>query len=141
MLRDIILYLLQRAGWRGLSKTRLMKLLFLVDAYAVEELGRPVTGVEWRRWYFGPFSKEVLEELEELEYEGLVVEERGEGYTVYLLDPSVAVEPRLPERIRGIVDRVLGEWGRLPLDELLAKLYERYGIRSYSLGERITWRR
>jgi len=118
----------------------LMKLLFLVDAYAVEELGGPVTGVEWRRWYFGPFSKEVLEVLEELEYEGVVVEESGEGYTVYLLNPALDIKPSLPEHIRRIVDRVLEEWGRMPLERLLAKLYERYNIHSYSLGEKIEWR-
>ncbi len=42
---DLLLYIVSRFP-RGIGRTRLMKLLFLVDAVAAERLGRVVSGVE-----------------------------------------------------------------------------------------------
>lgn len=132
MLSDILVYLVSRFP-RGAGRTRLMKLLFLVDAVASRELGRPVTGVDWRRWLYGPFSREVLDVLDELVLEGRLVADPGPEVRYMALDEP----PELPVEVRRIVDRVVDEYGFLPLKELLRRVYENYGIERFDLGERI----
>jgi hypothetical protein len=132
LLHDIILYIVSRFP-RGVGRTRLMKLLFLVDAFSARELGRGVTGVEWRRWRYGPFSREVLDALDELVDAGLLAVDVGpEARYVALREP-----PALPEEVRRVVDRVVEEYGFLPLRELLSRVYEEYGISGLGMGERI----
>jgi len=132
VLSDIVLYLVSRFP-RGAGRTRIMKLLFLVDAEARKELGRPVTGVEWRRWLYGPFSREVLEVLDELVIEGRLASDPGPETRYKALDEP----PELPGEVRRIVDRVVGEYGFLPLRELLRRVYESYGVDRLGLGEKI----
>lgn len=43
----------------SLPKTKLVKLLYLIDVNAVRRLGRPITGIEWRYWHYGPYSPEI----------------------------------------------------------------------------------
>jgi len=111
----------------------LMKLLFLVDAAALRELGRSLSGVEWRRWRFGPFSKDVLKTLDSLVDEGLLAVDPGpEMRYIALVEP-----PKIPEDVRRVVDRVIDEYGFLPLNKLLEKVYSEFHIREKGMGERI----
>ncbi|ACB40085.1 Panacea domain-containing protein [Pyrobaculum neutrophilum] len=131
-LRDLVLYVVSRFP-KGVGRTRLMKMLFLVDMYAGEGLGRSLTGVDWFRWKFGPFSREVLDVLDELEKEGLVAVDLGpERRYIALAEPEA-----LPDDVRRVVDRVVAEYGFKPLRELLAEVYERFKINERELGERI----
>lgn len=111
----------------------MMKLLFLVDAAALRELGRSLSGVEWRRWRFGPFSKDVLKTLDSLVDEGLLAVDPGpEMRYIALVEP-----PKIPEDVRRVVDRVIDEYGFLPLNKLLEKVYSEFHIREKGMGERI----
>jgi len=47
---DVLLYLLSKFPY-GVGRMRLMKLLFLIDATA----DKPITGVRWVRYLYGPF--------------------------------------------------------------------------------------
>ncbi len=132
MLYDIILYVVSRFP-RGVGRTRLMKLLFLIDAMATRKLGYSITGIEWRRWRYGPFSREVLDALDNLvKSEKLVLDAGPEIRYRALCDP-----PELSENIRVIVDRVVNEYGFLPLRDLLRRVYEEYNIDKIGLGEKI----
>ncbi|WP_338251856.1 Panacea domain-containing protein [Pyrodictium abyssi] len=134
----MLLYIVSRFP-RGIGRTRLMKLLFLVDAVAAERLGRVVSGVEWRRWRYGPFSKEVLNVLDELVEEALLALDPGpEVRYVALAEP-----PELPGDVKEVVDYVVDRYGFMPLTELLKEVYDRYDIHGMAMGERIIldWRR
>jgi len=73
-LRDIILLIINlhmKYSGRGLGRTKLMKLLFLIDHDAIKEkLGKSVTGLKWYKWFYGPFSNGVYPELNKLLGEG-----------------------------------------------------------------------
>ena len=71
LLHDIILYIASHFP-EGVGRTRLMKLLFLVDAIHSRLYGRTATGLKWVRWYYGPFSREVLDAIDDLYEEGLI---------------------------------------------------------------------
>ena len=132
MASDVLLYVVSRFP-RGVGRTRLMKVLFLVDAMASRSMGDSITGVEWRRWRYGPFSWEVLELLEDLVDEGLLTVDPGPEVRYRAMVDEVS----LPLGVREIVDKVVDEYGFLPLDELLGKVYSEYGIENLGMGEKI----
>lgn len=68
-LRALVPYIVARARERRitLNRTRLVKLLYLVDVESVRTRRKPVTGVEWVFLDFGPHSERLVETLEELE--------------------------------------------------------------------------
>ncbi len=131
-LRDLLLYIISKFP-RGVGRTRLMKIVFLVDALSVKKLGRRLTSVEWRRWHYGPFSKDVLDELDRLVEENSVLVEGGPEVRYFYLDEP----PPLPKDVREVVDEVVREYGFLPLRELLKRVYEEYGVTKVPLGEKI----
>ncbi|ADM27594.1 conserved hypothetical protein [Ignisphaera aggregans DSM 17230] len=132
MLRDVVLYLVSLFP-RGAGRTRIMKLLFLVDAEARKRLGYTVTGVNWRRWFYGPFSRDVLEVLDELVWEGRLAVDSGPEVRYIALDEP----PKLPHEIKEIVDEVVNNYGFTPLRELLKRVYDEYGVEKIGLGEKI----
>ncbi|GAY25390.1 conserved hypothetical protein [Desulfurococcaceae archaeon AG1] len=112
---------------RGVGRTRLMKLLFLVDAISSKELGHRITDIEWKRWVFGPFSREVLDVLDTLvRSERLYVDAGPEVRYIALEEP-----PPLPEDVRRVVDKVIREYGFMPLKMLLTRVYEEYGVKGF----------
>jgi hypothetical protein len=59
--RSVVLYLIAgycRFSGRGITRTRLMKLLFLVDYLYWKRCDRKLTNLEWRTYLFGPFSRD-----------------------------------------------------------------------------------
>jgi len=137
LLRELVLYVVSRFP-RGVGRTRLMKLLFLIDAMSLKELGKRVTGIDWCRWRYGPFSKDVLDALDELvEKDMLAVDSGPEVRYVALSEP-----PKIPMDVKRVVDRVIEEYGFLPLKELLRKVYSEFNIESVRMGDRIIfdWR-
>ncbi len=68
-LASLILYVIReymKLARHGIGRVRLMKILFLIDYLAFKYWGEKITGTKWIRWLFGPFSKEVLDVLDEL---------------------------------------------------------------------------
>jgi hypothetical protein len=64
--RSIVLYLIARCcrvAGKGITRTRLMKLLFLVDYLYWKRCGRKLTNLEWHMYLFGPFSRIFLMSL------------------------------------------------------------------------------
>jgi len=133
-LRDIIMYTISRFPY-GVGRTRLMKVLFLVDAIAGKRLGKKITGLEWFRWHYGPFSPIVLDVLDKLVYEGFVEVDKGPEVRykiIYELDED---KLNIDKEEREIIDRVVEEYGFLPLGELLNIVYEKYKIYDLEKGE------
>lgn len=131
MERSVILYIISRMR-RGISRTRLMKLLFIADVLAKDRLGRRLVGGEWVRWYFGPFNKHVLDVLDELFEEGLIDIVREDPGVFYV---SLEEPPRLGRDVRALLDEVIKEYGFMKIDELLDTVYERWRVSERRLGE------
>jgi len=118
------------------GRTRLQKLLFL----AQEDFSEPLdTGYEFYAYDYGPFSKELLDDIESLERDGLVSERNidlghGEKY-IYEIEPDgqAALERFLegltePERAE-IIDRaelVESNFNGIALSRLLEFVYNQY---------------
>lgn len=137
-LKKLILYVVSRYVSRtgyGIGRVRLMKVLFLVDYLHGKRFGSKLTGVEWRMWLFGPFSRDVLDTLDELELSGELALERTEGGGFFYY---ATVRPaRLDKSVERLVDEVIERYGTKPLEELLKEVYSIDEVRSAELGDRI----
>lgn len=138
--RAILLYLIKefkRKLRREITLTRLIKLLYLVDRKLAER-GLPNSGTKWIRWYYGPYSEEVEEELESLIREGRVKKEfiipEGDASIMKIFDTDERVE--LDGDTAKAVDEALEEYAGLSFDELLNRVYKTFDPSS-ELGEEI----
>jgi len=138
MLRNLILYLITRyyrATGKGIGRARLMKLAFLVDYLYWKCFGRRLLDVKWVKHLFGPFSKDVLDALDELEREGIVgVVEIDKGITLYT---ALHNNVKLSEEAKKIVDEVVERFGKLGIEELLNYVYNLDEVRGMDMGEEI----
>ncbi len=105
LLKNIILYLGYKV--RGLGRTQLMKLVYLIDREYYLENGRTLTGSKWFLYYYGPYSEEVVNAYNQLIREGKLREEQGDiGYHIYPL-----AEPELDNSIKDLINKIIEELG------------------------------
>jgi antitoxin SocA-like protein len=119
-LRALIAYIVAGARERRvtLNRTRLVKLLYLVDVESVRTRREPVTGVEWVFFDFGPHADELVDLLEDLE----------RRTALYRAVPDDA--PDGEDWIAGTrrtVDVVVERFAALPVNALLDHVYFRTG--------------
>jgi uncharacterized protein YwgA len=113
---DLIRYVLQRGP---MARTKLMKLLFLIDRELYRRFGATV--FHWKMYKYGPFSREVLDTLDDMEIDGFVVARVEEDVIIYELASTVPAE--LPQEVKEAADQILVAWARRSLDELLTYVY------------------
>lgn len=82
---------------RGLGKTKLFKLLFLLDFRHFEQTGKSVTGLEYRAWPMGPvpaeLSKRIKSPDEALQKTFQIQPERVYSYIRHAVRPLVEFDP------------------------------------------------
>ncbi len=130
-MKNVVLYIISKFP-RGIGRTRLMKLAFIIDSVSLRKRGKRVFGGEWVRWYFGPFNKAILDALDDLLRIELVDIVPTPASVRYV---SLGNPRSLPDDVRGIVDEVIEEYGFKPLNELLDEVYGKWGIKKIPLGE------
>ena len=117
-----------RAQGAIITRTKLAKLLYLADMRAVEELGRPGSGVEWRWLHYGPFSKLLLSVEDDLVDAGILAKETTENYygstehRLRLGRHQVPVD--VDEQFSGIIESVVLEYGKLAPSTLRDLTYQ-----------------
>jgi hypothetical protein len=108
--------------------TSLMKYVFLLQ----KEGTTGQTFYHFVPYQYGPFAKELYQDLEALAAEGLIaVTESDEERTEITLAPSKdatvqELTANLPENLQLDVTRVLEQYGPLSHNQLLASVYEKY---------------
>ena len=72
VIEDAITLLAEQATSHGvgLTRTKLVKLLYFVDLRAWERLGHTVTGVEWLWHHYGPYSSSIVEACDRMATNG-----------------------------------------------------------------------
>lgn len=112
----------------GFGKTKLVKLIYLVDVENYRARRKTLTGAEWVFHHYGPYSFAIDEALAELDFD--IPQESAStvgGRAAIVFKPSRDVESRLGERVRTselrLVNRVIGEWGETELNPLLNHVY------------------
>ena len=109
-----------------LSKTALVKLVYLVDVEYWRRCGRPVTGLEWRFHHYGPYAAELDREIDGNPL-FLVHGSRKTGYG-FSSSPAwreiqAAFNPNYEPVVKNIADGVARQWGLEDLDTILEYVY------------------
>ena len=132
-------YLLKRVG-RPVSRTEIVKMLFLVDLELARKGYKPL--FRWIRWYYGPFSRDILDALDALEEQNLVDVERLIDLSTlevrkieYAVAKNIDVSSQLNPDIRLAVEKVAMEWRESSLRDLLNYIYSLPEVRGKKLGE------
>jgi hypothetical protein len=107
--RELVVYIAQRcAEDPSFGDTRLNKVLFFSDAFALQHLGQPITGARYQKLRYGPAPRALLPARRELEALGDVRVERvgdpARTVTVPLRDPDVSL---FSENELELVDEVI----------------------------------
>ena len=138
----IILYLISSAGGRGLLRTEVIKLAYLVDRENYRRLGKTV--FSWRKWFYGPFSSDILDVLDFLEEEGLVEAKIGEDYIAYVVHVDRRIKvllERIKEELPEYIITVENVWRRYreefncDLTRLLKYIYSLKEVKEKDIGE------
>jgi len=113
---DLIRYVLRRGP---MARTKLMKLLFLIDRELHRRLGSTV--FRWKMYKYGPFSREVLDVLDDMEIDGFVVAKVTDDAIIYELASTAPAG--LPQGVKKVADQILETWAYKSLDDLLTYVY------------------
>ena len=113
----------------GFGKTKLVKLLYLIDVENYRRRGATISGLEWRFYHYGPYAFEIDAALKELSLD--VPQDSvtlGTGHKATIFRPNHGLRPRLGEYVSspaelGLVDRIVRDWGEVEFNALLNHVY------------------
>jgi uncharacterized phage-associated protein len=122
---------LETAAWliakqhpHGVSRTRLMKLLWLAEQEHMSQAGERLTDASWFRWEHGPFSKDVLNTVEDNPHN--FSEERistADGDDATLVH-AVSEQPGEVTNAEGeVLRRTVWKYDKHDFDDLLEEVY------------------
>jgi hypothetical protein len=126
MLEKLILYFVCKS--KGfITKTQLIKFLYLADLYAVKWTEKQLTNLDWRYYLYGPWNDETDQALKSLYERGFLGE--------YKKNQSIFIEPRehcpslesldLSQGLELMLRNIRKEWiGADKLDQLLEYVYQ-----------------
>jgi hypothetical protein len=141
LLIAIVSYVTERGGY--VTKTKLLKLLYLFDVEFYRAHGTTFTRFQWKYFHLGPWTREFDTLLDDLVSRGNLVEQTSERseFDTKFLHASEPVSLRKPfdnYRDEAILLSILDTWGPSSTGEILDYVYFRtepmeYGIRNENL--------
>ena len=125
---NLLWYLAWKTGQAGGAsvKTRLVKLLYLVELAYAQAGMHPVTDLDWRFHHYGPYAAGIDETLDTLVATKALrpvkprkdVERDAHLYRAKFPPPEL-----LPSELKRVVDEVCAQWARAELEDLLNHVY------------------
>jgi hypothetical protein len=105
------------------GRTQIVKFLYLADLESRSHLGRPISDLDYIWYDFGPFDSEILSQLDQLCWQGLITEEKvrypnGKAGSRYHATET-PVELDFSKEQRAILDYIVSTYGATPLQTLL----------------------
>src|SRR6266849_1320345 len=115
--KQLIVYLASKVD---IGKTKLIKLLYLIDFTAYEKTGKPITNDTYEHWALGPVPKHTWKKFNSL-LSGIIKQERenrGTAYTrlISLASPDLSV---FSKKEREIIDSIIEKHGNKFQQELV----------------------
>jgi Protein of unknown function (DUF4065) len=122
--RALIAYIVARSSGRGitLNRTRLVKLLYLVDIERVRTRRDPLTRLRWRFYHYGPYAFELIDTLRSMEGVELIASPWKDN-VLYRGAPGAPDAQDWNAGTKILVDSVADRFAPLDLNELLDYVY------------------
>jgi hypothetical protein len=127
-LRPLIAYIVARARDHEitLNRTKLVKLLYLVDVERVRLGRKPLTGLTWVFYHYGPYAFELIDVLEAMEG-GELAADQWQDSVLYRAAYDAPEGDEWPAGTKATVDSVMKHFAPLELNELLDHVYFQTG--------------
>lgn len=114
-----------------LSKTKLLKLLYILDELAIKKSGIPFLNLKYKVWKFGPVSEELFIDLSsEIKLLAGFIEKRSDDNDNYLVPIAEFNDDEFSELDIELMDDVIQRFGQKTARELI----------SYTHRENSPWR-
>ncbi len=122
----ILFFVLSTKG--HITKTQLVKFLYLADLYATKWLGKQITDLKWVYYHHGPWEEEIQTALDRMD--GTEINQcslSSETVLIRLGPAAPSIDDlELPESMRLVLDNIRREWagsGKDNLNDLLQYVY------------------
>jgi uncharacterized phage-associated protein len=110
-----------------ITKTQLIKFLYLADLYSVKWTGNQLTELDWCYYHFGPWNEDIDTALKQMNGKEIIQESQGDKVLIKLGADATNVEDlQLPLSLRLILDNIRREWagpGQEKFQALLEYVY------------------
>lgn len=140
LLRKAIEYIVNQCG--PIEGRHLINLIYLADREWHQKHGKTYTEAHFYRWNHGPFSREILQEIEWMD--GVEIIEREHSYDMgqKIFHYSSGSRTRLygvqlDKKFINILDDIADKWGKEPLKKLLDFVYRRKDFKKSEFGDRL----
>jgi len=130
---NTIIYLLNKID--DVPKTKLLKLLYILDEEAVKRSGRPFLNLHYKVWHLGPVAEEIFNDLSSDEVtllsEYISIKERPDKATYYKAEKAFCDDEFSNNDIK-LLDEIIDKFGHFTSKELV-----KYTHREGSLWNKI----
>lgn len=141
----IILYLISQLDGI-LGKTHLQKLLFLTDLISVRRFKMKMTQIDYKKYYYGPYSPQLNQYTDELIKKGLIdekqfpfISDKSKKFSRYYIKRRIPLKENLmgslgPEKVM-VLDEVVNSFGNLSLQNVLDVVYKLQFVKDSELDK------
>jgi len=131
---NAVVYIAQRVSM--LSKTKLLKLLYLMEEYSVKRFKTPFLGLPFEVWQAGPVVKDLFIDLSEtpILLDGYVEKEMDEGKT-YIKAARPFSDDEFSDNDMIVMDDILRHYGKMTAKQLVEETHRKDGL-WYATAER-----
>ncbi len=145
-LKNVLTYILYKIRniRPTIGRTRVIKLLYLSDLIARARIGKKITNIKYQYYFYGPYSKRIVEELEDFSSKKIVEDYKyrtnsGIAHDYRITDEGAkkveAIFDDIPEEQKKIIDEVVKKYGNIRLDKLLDVVYSTKPMKEHSPGD------
>lgn len=115
---NAIIYFSQKVD--KLSKTKLLKLLYILDEVSIKRSGIPVLNLKFKTWKFGPVSEDIFIELSsEASFLKQYLKKSIEGDNLYILPGDEFNDEEFSQNDIELMDFVIKEFGSKTAKDLI----------------------
>lgn len=104
------------------AKTRLIKLLYLIEVEHYKHFQNRLTNLKWQFYHYGPYSSEIEQVLGSPDIEEIPFFLR-DGRQGSQYDLAEERNSDVPSEVRRLIDYVVKDWGTTDLNKLLDYVY------------------
>lgn len=115
---NTIIYLAQKIS--NLSKTKTLKLLYILDELSIKQSGLPFLNLEYKVWKFGPVAQEIFVELssEPSFLKDKIAHTNTHGHD-YITANSAFCDDEFSDNDMELMNRVVSEFGSMNTKQLI----------------------
>lgn len=108
-----------------ITKTQLIKFLYLADLYSVKWTGKQLTDLDWCYYQFGPWNEGIDVALNEMNGKEIIQESQYNATYIRPVNQAAQADDlEIPLSIKFVLDNIRREWaGSDKLDQLLEYVY------------------